>query len=165
MGKVLFLVFTVVPFVELYLLLAIGRRAGVLPTLVMLVATGVLGAVLARREGRRVIAQWQQATLEGRLPEEGILSGMLVLLGGVLLLTPGVLTDVAGLVLLVPWTRRPVAAWLRRTLEQRVQRGTLRVTTLHVGGFGPPPPPPGNRPRVQGGSEDAEFSEDTRPPR
>jgi UPF0716 protein FxsA len=169
-GKYLFLLFTVVPFVELYLLIGIGREVGAWPTIGMLVVMGMLGGWLARREGRRVMRNWQGAMAQGRLPEDGVLSGALVLVGGVLLVTPGVLTDVVGFLLLIPPTRRWLAARLRRALERRMAAGTLRVTHFGWGGF------QGARPaqepfaqdarqsaRRMKGEVDAEFTDDGLP--
>nr|WP_225937185.1 FxsA family protein [Myxococcus sp. RHSTA-1-4] len=130
------LAFTVVPFIELYLLLAIGRQVGLWPTLAMVLVTGVVGASLARREGGRVLRSWRESMARGQVPEEGILSGALVLVGGALLVAPGVFTDVVGLLLLIPPTRRFVATRLRRALERRVRDGSVRVTTFGSGGFG-----------------------------
>ncbi len=69
--------------------------------------------------------EWQTAIAAGRIPEEGVLSGVLVLLGGVLLVTPGVLTDVVGILLLVPWTRRLAAKWIRKRVERGIARGNV----------------------------------------
>lgn len=134
MFKYLLLAFTVVPFIELYLLLAIGRQVGLWPTLAMVLVTGVVGASLARREGGRVMRSWRESLARGQVPEEGILSGALVLVGGALLVAPGVFTDLMGLLLLIPPTRRLVARWLRRALERRVRDGSVRVTTFGSGG-------------------------------
>jgi UPF0716 protein FxsA len=134
--KYLLLAFTVVPFIELYLLLAIGREVGFLPTLAMVLVTGLVGAWLARREGGRVLRSWRESMARGQVPEEGIVSGALVLVGGALLVAPGVFTDVVGLLLLVPPTRRFVAARLRKSLERKVRDGSVRVTTVGMGGFG-----------------------------
>ncbi|MFP2931054.1 FxsA family protein [Pyxidicoccus sp. 3LG] len=136
MFKYLLLAFTVVPFIELYLLLAIGREVGFVPTLAMVLVTGLIGASLARREGGRVMKSWRESMARGQVPEEGIVSGALVLVGGALLVAPGVFTDVVGLLLLIPPTRRFVAARLRRSLERRVREGSVRVTTVGFGGFG-----------------------------
>jgi UPF0716 protein FxsA len=133
--KYLFLAFTVVPLVELYLLIGLGRQLGVLPTLGLVLVTGLLGAWLAKREGRSVVRSWREATAQGRLPADGILSGALVLVGGVLLVTPGLVTDVVGFLLLIPPTRRLIAARLRRMLERQMQAGTLRVTHTRWSGF------------------------------
>ena len=165
MAKYLFLLFTVVPFVELYLLIGIGQRVGLLPTLGGVIAMGLLGAWLAKREGRRVMRSWQASVAQGQLPEDGILNGALVLVGGVLLIAPGVITDAVGLFLLIPPTRRWIAAGLRRALERRMKAGTLRVTSFGWGGFPRPGSP--EEPFVRRGApshkvlgeEEAEFTE------
>ncbi|WP_309894689.1 FxsA family protein [Archangium sp.] len=170
MFKYLLLAFTVLPFIELYLLLAIGREVGFWPTVGTVLLTGLIGAYLAKKEGLRVLRRWQESLAQGRMPEEGLLGGVLVLVGGVLLVSPGVITDVLGLVLLFPPTRRVVAAVVRRRLEKRVAAGTLRVTTMNMGGMGGPfgarPQDDGarpSRPRIErrpGDEVDAEFTED-----
>jgi UPF0716 protein FxsA len=113
----LFLIFTLVPLIELWLLVQIGGVVGALPTIGLVALTGMAGAWLVRREGRKALADYRKAMDEARLPEDGILSGLLILLGGILLITPGVLTDVAGIALMIPPLRRAVA----RRLEQRLQ--------------------------------------------
>ncbi|MEM9456057.1 MAG: FxsA family protein [Myxococcota bacterium] len=120
LGKLL-LLFTVVPVVELYLLITIGQRLGAEPTIGLVLVTGFLGATLARREGARVLRNWQEAMARGQMPKEGVISSVLVLVGGVLLVTPGVMTDVTGLLLLVPWSRRWIAGVVRSRLEHRLQ--------------------------------------------
>ncbi len=173
MFKYLLLAFTVVPFIELYLLLAIGREVGFWPTVGGVLLTGLVGAWLAKKEGLRVLRRWQESLAQGRMPEEGLVGGVLVLVGGVLLVSPGVLTDLVGLFLLFPPTRKLVAAVVRRRLERRMKAGTLRVTTFQSGPFsgGPFGPTPGNepfaprapRPRIErrpGDETDAEFSEE-----
>lgn len=119
LGKLL-LLFTVVPVVELYLLITIGQSVGAGPTIALVLGTGFLGAWLAKREGTRVLRSWQGSLARGELPKEGVISSVLVLVGGVLLVTPGVVTDVMGLVLLLPWTRRLVAGVILRRLEERL---------------------------------------------
>lgn len=120
------------PLVELWLLLWIGDRVGFWPTVGIVLATGLVGATLAKHEGLRVVRRWQEATAQGTFPEDGVLGGLLVLVGGVFLITPGVLTDAAGLVLLVPPTRRFVADFIRRRFERGLRTGAVRVT--EVGG-------------------------------
>lgn len=124
MGR-LVLLFTVVPLVELWLLLAIGERIGFWPTVGLTVVTAFVGAALAKREGRRVLARWQQAVRELRVPEEGVLSGVLVLIGGVLLVTPGVITDATGILLLIPFTRRLIADQIKKRMEHRFSARTV----------------------------------------
>lgn len=151
MGRLLLVLFTVVPLVELYLLLWLGDLMGFWPTVGLVLLTGVIGATLAKLEGLRVLGQWQSALAEGRVPEAGVLDGILVLVGGVLLVTPGVLTDVFGFCLLLPPTRKVLARYLRRRVERGIEQGTVRV---HVGGFGTAPPFGGfgGPPRRPGGS-------------
>ncbi len=117
--------FVVIPLVELYLLLWLGSLIGFWPTVAITVVTGVLGGSLAKREGLRVYRQWRDALDEMRAPETGIVEGVLVLLGGALLITPGVLTDITGVLLLLPPTRRPIAARVRRAVDARLATGQL----------------------------------------
>lgn len=117
----LFVLFTVVPVLELYLLISIGRALGAAAAVAIVLVTGVVGAALARREGSRVLRSWQAATERGEIPKDGVISSLLVPAAGVLLIAPGVLTDVTGLLLLVPPIRRRVAVVLKRWLERRFQ--------------------------------------------
>jgi UPF0716 protein FxsA len=135
-GKLLVL-FTVVPLLELYLLILLGNAIGFWPTVGIVLVTGMLGAWLAKREGLRVLHKWQAALAQGRMPEEGVLGGLLVLVGGVFLVTPGVLTDICGLLLLIPPTRRAIANVVRAHFEQKIQQGTVQVVR-----FQQPGPPP-----------------------
>lgn len=135
LGKLL-LLFTVIPVVELYLLITIGQSMGAAPTIALVLGTGFLGAWLARREGSRVLRSWQGSLARGELPKEGVVSSVLVLVGGVLLVTPGVVTDVMGLVLLVPWTRRWVAGAIRRRLEERLAVQTVGGEPSVLAGMG-----------------------------
>lgn len=123
----LFLLFTIVPVVELFLLIQIGRRIGAVPTVALVLLTGLVGAALARREGLATLARWRSALSQGRIPEEGLVGGALVLVGGVLLVTPGVITDVVGLALLFGPTRRRIAPLVRRWVAARMADGTVRV--------------------------------------
>ncbi len=137
MGKLLLVVFTVVPLLELYLLVLLGGVMGFGGTVALVLATGLLGAWLAKRAGLQVLRQWRQALAEMRMPEEGVLGGVLVLLGGALLITPGVLTDVVGLLLLIPPTRRLVVQRMRPWVQRKIDQGTVRVVSVgSVEGFG-----------------------------
>jgi UPF0716 protein FxsA len=136
----LFLAFTLIPLVELFVLIRIGRVIGAPSTLLLVVLTGIAGAWLAKRQGRKVLDEWREALAMGRVPEEGVLGGMLVLLGGLLLITPGVITDVAGLLCLLPATRRLLAKSLQHKLAQQIQLGRAQVFSVGFGGFPPRPP-------------------------
>jgi UPF0716 protein FxsA len=143
-GKVLALLFIVVPFVEIYLLITVGSYIGVWPTLAFVIGTGILGAWLAKREGLRVMKQYSEALARGEMPKEGVLSGLLVLVGAVLLMMPGVLTDILGLFLLFPLTRKLAAVPLSRWARSKVSQGAIQVHSVGLGDFASfEPPPPG----------------------
>ena len=128
------LLFIVIPLTELYLLLWVSRRIGFVETLLLTVVTGMVGASLAKREGLKVWRDYQAALSELRPPDTGVIDGLLVLLGGALLITPGVLTDVLGLLLLLPWSRTRLAAQLRRRINERLE---IAVHTRHGQRAGP----------------------------
>lgn len=142
----LLLLFTTVPLVELALLLWIGGRIGVLPTIALILVTGAAGAALARHQGLATWRRFQQALAAGRLPGSELVEGLLILVAGALLLTPGVLTDAVGFLLLVPPARR----WIVRRTEVR-----LRARVVIGGGR----PGAGAPPRAGGEPEviDADF--------
>lgn len=131
----LFLLFTLVPLAEIWLLVQLGGLMGVWPTLALVLVTGFLGASLARREGRRALARYQEALAKGQLPEEGIVSGLLILVGGVLLIAPGVLTDLSGLALMIPPVRRAVAERINARLQKRIGDGSIQVMNIGSAGF------------------------------
>lgn len=118
----LFLAFTLVPVFELWLLLRIGGWLGAGPTVALVVLTGIVGATLARREGAHAWSAVQTEIAAGRLPGRKLLEALLVLVAGIVLVTPGVLTDAAGLAILV----RPVRARLVRYLEERYRTALER---------------------------------------
>lgn len=115
---VLLLLFLVVPVLELWVILQVGQEIGPASTIVLLLAVSVAGAALLKREGLRAWSRFRSALAVGRIPAEEVVDGSLVLFAGALLLTPGFLTDVLGLVLIVPPTR----AVVNRVLRKRVLR-------------------------------------------
>ena len=144
-GRLLFLLFALVLLAEFYLLLLLGRLVGFWPTVALVIGTAVLGASLAKREGLRVFSEYRTTISQGRMPEEGLLEAVLILLGGLLLIVPGVLTDLMGLCLLFPPTRRFVAQKVRSrsSVSTGPQKGTIRVMSFGTtGGVTPEPPHP-----------------------
>jgi UPF0716 protein FxsA len=117
----LILLFTVIPIVELIVLIEIGSRLGTVVPLLLLLGTALLGAALARHEGLKTLRRVQTKLADGIMPDEELLDGVLILVAGVMLLTPGLLTDVLGVFLLIPGSRRVVKRWVRRFLRQRLQ--------------------------------------------
>lgn len=130
----LFLLFTLVPLAELYLLVTLGGMMGVGPTIALVAATGFAGAWLAKREGRRAIASYQESLAKGKMPEDGIVSGLLILAGAVMLITPGVLTDVFGLAMMIPPLRRGVAGIIQGRMQKRIESGDIQVMSMGQGG-------------------------------
>lgn len=122
----LFLAFTIIPTLELYILMSVASYIGAFNTLIVVIVTGFLGAWLARMEGWNTLARLQDAVREGRLPADELLDGVLVIVAAVVLITPGFLTDVAGLLLLFPLSRAPVRQWLRKKVEIRVRDASRR---------------------------------------
>lgn len=123
----LFLLFTIIPLVELYLLIKIGSYLGALNTVLLILITGILGALLARLEGLRTLHQITRNLSQGIVPAEELVDSVIIFIAGILLVTPGVLTDVLGLYFLVPYTRTMFKRWLRRRLDRMATSGNLRV--------------------------------------
>lgn len=121
----LILLFTLLPLVELTLLLRIGEWLGAGPTIGLVIATGVAGAWLARKEGGRTWRRVQEELSAGRMPGDELLQALLVFVAGLVLVTPGVLTDAAGLLLLFRPTRELVARRIRANFASRVQLRTV----------------------------------------
>jgi UPF0716 protein FxsA len=117
----LLLAFTLVPLAEIVLFIEIGSRIGTWTTVLIVVLTAVLGATLAQREGLKTWWRIQDRLASGQMPNEELLDGVLVLSAGALLLTPGFLTDILGLVVLFPVTRQAIKRWLRRRLHRRLR--------------------------------------------
>jgi UPF0716 protein FxsA len=130
----LILLFTIVPLVELYILIKIGSHIGGSNTILLVIMTAVLGAWLARLQGLRTLRQIQLSLSQGQIPAEELIDGVLILAGGILLLTPGVLTDLFALVLLFRFTRTHFKRWLRRRFDRMVASGNVRLH-YHRGGF------------------------------
>ncbi|MGB5285832.1 MAG: FxsA family protein [Polyangiales bacterium] len=126
MGR-LFLLFTVVPLVELYLLIAVGRLLGPAATIGLVLLTGAVGAWFARLEGARVIRRWQEAMSRQQVPKDGVIDGLLIFIGGLMLITPGILTDFAGLSMVMPPTRRFIAGFVRSWFERQIAAGRVQV--------------------------------------
>ena len=126
----LLLLFTLIPFVELAILIRIGTLLGFWATMGIVLVTGAAGAVLARSQGTRVLRDIQAELAAGRAPTEHLVDGFLILIGGIVLLTPGLLTDIAGLLLLFPPTRRGLKRGLRRRFEGMVSSSQVSLVTL-----------------------------------
>jgi UPF0716 protein FxsA len=135
----LFLLFTLVPLVELWLLFRIAQETSLLFTIALVLTTGIVGAALARWQGWRTMARIQGELNANRMPADAMVDGLLILVAGLLLVTPGVMTDAVGFALLVPPLRtlvkRAAKAWFRRNF--RVETVGFR-TTFDAGPNGGP---------------------------
>jgi UPF0716 protein FxsA len=116
----LVLLFIVVPIAELAVVIQVGQEIGVLWTVALLVADSILGSVLMRSQGRSAWRRFNEAIAAGKVPAREVLDGALVIFGGLLLLTPGFITDFLGLLLLIPPTRAVVRGALARRLSHRM---------------------------------------------
>lgn len=122
--------FLLLPLVELALLIQVGRWIGLAWTIAIVAATGLLGAALARRQGARAWSAIHAELREGRVPAGAVVDGLLILIGAIVLLTPGILTDLLGFALLAPPTRSFFRGWLRRRMERAIRRGDASFTVL-----------------------------------
>ncbi len=137
MLRLIFL-FTVLPIVELWLMIEVGSQIGVASTLGICVLTGVIGAWLARSQGAAVLQRMQSTIQQGGLPAREILDGVLILVAGVVLLTPGFVTDAIGLFLLLPPTRALVRMYLARVMKAKLASGQWTATQAGAAsGLGP----------------------------
>jgi UPF0716 protein FxsA len=131
MRLLLIVLFIIVPIAELALLIQVGQLIGVWWTIALLIADAMLGSWLLRAQGRAAWRRFNQALAGGRIPHREVVDGVLIIFGGALLLTPGFITDVFGLLFLIPPTR----AVMRRLL---VRRGMLRLVGAMPGTASPP---------------------------
>ena len=115
--------FLVVPIVEIYLLIQVGSVIGALPTILLVVATAVIGAYLLRQQGMSTLARFQKNMATGVMPAREMLEGVLLLIGGALLMTPGFFTDVMGFMCLIPFTRRFL-------VDQLISRSVIKANGM-----------------------------------
>ncbi len=123
----LIILFTLVPVIEIYVLISAGQQIGILPTIGLIILTGIAGAALARSQGFTLLNRIQNELSQGRLPQEEMIDGAMVLAGGLLLLTPGFCTDLLGFFLLTPVTRQLLKGRIRNWLESRVRSGQIHI--------------------------------------
>ncbi len=164
----LVLLFILVPIVEIYVIIQVGGAIGAGPTIALLILDGFLGAFLLRQQGRAAWIRFNRALTENRLPHKEVLDGVLIIFGGALLLTPGFITDIVGLCLLIPPTRAVVRALMARIVKGRLSMGP-RAATWGYGhvrrqGARQRPAPAGARPDDIEGSGHEVRDEDELPP-
>lgn len=121
----LLLLFTIVPAVELVILIEVGSHIGSMNTILVIILTGALGAYLARLQGFIVLRKIQESLNSGNLPSSEVLDGLMILVGGITLLTPGFVTDTIGFLLLIPLTRSVIKKLVRHRMEEMLRKGQI----------------------------------------
>jgi len=111
-SQIIFLVVLIVPFVEIYLLLQVGGIIGAIPTIILVILTAIIGAGLLRKQGFETFQRCQKNLAQGQIPAYEMIEGPIILIGGLLLLTPGFLTDILGFACLIPSLRRKIAQYV-----------------------------------------------------
>ena len=123
----LFFLSILVPLLELYILIKIGGYLGAFQTVALVVFTALLGIVIVRLQGLRTLQKIRQSLSQGIVPAEELVDGVLIFVGGILLIIPGVLTDLFALVLLIPYTRTIFKRWLRRRFDRMIAARNVRL--------------------------------------
>lgn len=123
----LVILFTLVPLMELALLIEIGQKIGLWNTIAIVILTGFIGAALARSEGFGIIGRIQSELASGQLPGDSLFDGALVLAGALLLLTPGLITDTLGFALLLPFSRAFIKIYLKKYFSKKINTGEIQV--------------------------------------
>jgi UPF0716 protein FxsA len=151
MLAILIALFIIVPLAELYVIIQVGQAIGALPTIGLLLLDSLLGSWLLRSQGRAVWRRFQGTLAAGRIPAREVVDGVLVIGGGALLLTPGFITDVFGVLFLAPPTRAAVRGGILRHARSRLFMGLARRAPrggprrdydVDATGDDVPPPPP-----------------------
>ena len=123
----LFLAFTLIPIIELYLLIEVGTIIGALNTVILVIATGFAGAWLARLQGMQTMIRVRSSLQQGIMPTEELMDALLIFMAGIVLLTPGFITDAAGLLLLIPETRNHFKRFLRYKFDRWIQNQNIHI--------------------------------------
>ncbi len=124
----LFLGFTLIPMIELYLLIQVGSVIGGFNTIALVIISGFLGAWLARMEGINTLMRVRTSMQQGIMPTEDLLDALIIFLAGVVLITPGFLTDAMGLMLLWPTSRNAFKRFLRKKFDEWTSNNTIDIT-------------------------------------
>ncbi len=125
--RILIALIIIVPALEIGLLIFSGNMIGPWPTILLIILTGVLGAWLAKRQGLETIKRVQEQMQYGQMPGDAIIDGLCILVGGVVLLTPGFITDAIGFLLLLPPTRNRIKPWIGRMIERIIRKGNYTI--------------------------------------
>ncbi|ALC92708.1 exlusion protein FxsA [Bacillus sp. FJAT-18017] len=122
-----FILIIAVPAAEIGVLLWSGKQIGVPLTVLLIILTGILGTYLARSQGMKIINQARQQLNYGQMPGDAVLDGVCILIGGTMLLSPGFLSDVFGILLLLPLTRKFFKRWLALAIKRWINKGNVKI--------------------------------------
>ena len=136
MLPILIILFTVVPALEFYLLFKIGSSIGAGITLLIIIVTGVVGAALAKAQGLTIFRKVQSELAQNKLPGKQIIHGFIVFGGGLLLLTPGFITDILGFCMVIPGTRHLIVEFVKRYFERGIANGNIQFMNMSSKGGG-----------------------------
>ncbi|MDP4085338.1 MAG: FxsA family protein [Bacillota bacterium] len=125
--RILILLIILIPAADIGILLFSGKMIGVLPTVIFIFLTGFIGAYLAKKQGLKTIQDAREKLSRGQIPGESVLDGICILIGGTLLITPGFITDLLGLLLLLPFTRKPFKWFIRGYFYKRIKNGKIKI--------------------------------------
>ena len=117
----LLIIFTTVPLIELALLIKVGEILGVIPTIIIVALTGIIGVTLAKNQGYQVITKIKNNIELGKLPADDLISGVLILIGGTMLLTPGIITDITGFSLIIPGSRNLFIKIVKQKIKNHIE--------------------------------------------
>ena len=121
----LLILFVIVPVTELYILIEVGKKIGSLTTIGIIILTGIIGAYLVKSQGFMILRKIQNDLNEGIMPGDSLIQGAIILAGGILLLTPGFVTDIAGFIFLIPVSRNIVKKYLLKWLKGKIKEGNF----------------------------------------
>jgi len=124
----LILLFTIIPITELIILMKLGTLIGIAKTLLIVIGTGILGAVLAKMQGVQILYKITNEINRGAVPAGYLFDGFLIFIAGVVLITPGLITDILGFLLLIPFTRAIIKSWLSNTVRNKIKKGDLHIS-------------------------------------
>ncbi|APH04105.1 FxsA family protein [Bacillus weihaiensis] len=125
--RLLMLLIIVIPALEIGVLIFSGRTIGAIPTILLIILTGVLGAWLAKQQGLETLRNAQQQMQFGQIPGAAIIDGLCILVGGLLLLTPGFITDTTGFLLLIPFTRNKIKPLLLKFIKNMIDKNQITI--------------------------------------
>ncbi|MCC5801283.1 FxsA family protein [Rossellomorea vietnamensis] len=125
--RYMLLLLIIIPALEIGLLVLSGQAIGLVPTVLLIITTGILGAYLAKKQGIETIRKAQRDMQYGQMPGEAIMDGLCILVGGIVLLTPGFITDALGFLLLLPATRRMFKPFFYRLFKRLINKGNVII--------------------------------------